>query len=63
MNSHHYHDPEPQSTPEPTPRSLDPFETLGDHANQWDISAIWQPQTDPKADSLDWDLVLKEFTD
>lgn len=63
MKSNHAPDPEPQLSPEPSPRVLDPFMTLGDHANQWDVSAIWQPQPDPKAESMDWDVVLKEITD
>ncbi len=63
MNPHHTHDPEPKPNPEPDPRLLDPLASQRDHANQWDVSAIWQPQPDIKTDALDWELVLEETVD
>jgi hypothetical protein len=57
-------DPEAKPNPEPAaPGMIDPFAPQRDHANQWDVSAIWLPQSDSKSDPLDWEHILKEAAD
>ncbi len=60
MKSTPKHDPEPPTNPESSNQFLDPFMTSRDHANQWDLSEIWQAPSDSEPDSSDLDLQFPE---
>ena len=62
MQSSQGNEPEITINAEPFKSFLDTLMTLRDHANQWDLAAIWHAPRDPESDSLDWDRLLAEVS-